>query len=97
MKKLTLIEDLTLNQIIKEIVIWETNCGRKAKVVKVLSIEYDHDADMYTYEEDVTEAECWYQQFHAVVSIDGVVSRKLYEWSCDENNICTSMDDNEYE
>lgn len=85
-------ESFTVKQIKKGIVFWETRGGRDAKKVVVLSIGQDPDTDMYTYDDDVTTAEVWYESFNAIVIIDGKKYLKEYEIDLAEGSICGSME-----
>ena len=80
-------EDLTIKQVKKEIVYWETNNGTEAKTVKVFAIGQDPDEDMYEQGDGH-----WCEQFHADVEIDGEMVTRTYEWDTESEDINTGFD-----
>lgn len=80
-------ENLTIKQVKKEIIAWETNMGSEAKTVEVIAIGQDPDSDMY---EQGDGHLC--EQFYAEVMIDDQYVKRTYEWDCEEENINTGFD-----
>lgn len=80
-------ENLTIKQVKKEIIAWETNMGSEAKKVEVLSIGQDPDEDLY---EQGDGHLC--EQFYAEVIIDDQYVKRTYEWDCEDADINTGFD-----
>jgi len=72
---------LTIKQVKKEIVAWETDMGREAKTVEVASIGQKSDDRPY----DVGGHTC--EQFRATVKVDGKTIVRCYEWDRDDEGI----------
>ena len=85
-------EQLTIKQVKKEIIAWETEMGREPKSVEVLSVGQhstaeDIDANIYTDDNGATM-----EYFFARVVIDGEERTRYYVWDCDDEEIYTGLD-----
>lgn len=78
-------EDLTIKQVKKEIVYWETNKGTEAKTIVVHSISQDPDEDMYEQGDGH-----WCEQFYATVEINDELFKRGYEWDTESEDILSS-------
>lgn len=78
-------EDLTIKQVKKEIVYWETNHGTETKTIVVHSISQDPDEDMYQQGN-----EHWCEQFYATVEINDELFKLGYEWDTESEDILSS-------
>lgn len=87
-------EQLTIKQVKKEIIAWETEMGREPKTVEVVSIGQHPDADIYKQGDDTL---C--EHFFACVIIDGEEKKCFYEWNLDDEEVDASSDEDplEYE
>lgn len=84
-------KQLTIKQVEKEIIAWETEMGREAKTVDVIHIELHPEEDMYQQGDG-----SWCESLYAKVVIDGKKIRKCYEWNCDYEEIdAESVEDEE--
>lgn len=86
-------EQLTIKQVKKEIIAWETEMGRESKTVKVIcvgqgSTAEDIDANIYTDGNGATM-----EEFFAVVVVDGEEKVQHYLWDCDDEEIYTGDND----
>ena len=86
-------EQLTIRQVKKEIIAWETDMGREPKSVEVNSIGQhpvgqDPDANIYTDGNGDTM-----EYFFANIFIDGIEMMRYYVWDCDEEDIVSASCD----
>ena len=81
-------EQLTIKQVKKEIIAWETEMGSKPKAVEVVSIGQHPDADIYKQGDDTL---CEY--FFANVIIDGEEKKRFYQWNLDDEEVDTASDE----
>ena len=88
MKKVKFFEDLTVKKIKNEIIYWETNGYKDAKVVGLLELGHEPGEDIHTYD----NGKSWYEYFYATIIINNDVYHKLYELDCQKGCIVTSMD-----
>lgn len=79
------VEDLTIKQVKKEIVYWETENGKKAKTIVVHSISQDPDEDMYQQGNGH-----WCEQFYATVEINDEMLKRNYEWDTENEDIISA-------
>ena len=79
-------ENLTIKQVKKEIIAWETSMGTEAKTVEVVNIGQDPDDDMY---EQGDGHIC--EQFYAELIIDDEPVKRCYEWDTEEESIICDM------
>ena len=87
------LEQLTIKQVKKEIIAWETEMGREPKSVEVISIgqhstAWNPDANIYMDGDGSTM-----EYFFANVIIDGEERMRYYVWDCDDEDIYTGTDD----
>lgn len=80
-------EQLTIKQVKKEIIAWETDMGTEPKRVEVIGVVWDPMLEPYEQGDGLT---C--EQFRAGVIIDGKLTTRCYEWCCDEEDITSEWD-----
>ena len=86
-------ESLTIKQVKKEIIAWETEMGRVPKSVEIISVGQhstadDIDANIYTDDNGDTM-----EYFFARVIIDGEEKTRYYVWNLADEDIYTGMDE----
>lgn len=74
-------EQLTIKQVWKEIVYWETGMGSQAKTVEVASVGQKPDNRPYKVDGHACE------EFRATVKVDGKIVARCYEWDRDDEGI----------
>ena len=80
-------ENLTVKQVWKEIVYWETGMGSQARTVEVVNIGQTPDDRPY----DVDGHTC--EQFRAAVKVDGKTIARIYEWDRDDEEISLGLNE----
>lgn len=85
-------EQLTIKQVKKEIIAWETEMGSKPKTVEVVSIGQYPDVDIYKQGDDTL---C--EHFFANVIIDGEEKKRFYQWNLDDEEVDASSDEDPLE
>ena len=81
-------EQLTIKQVKKEIIAWETEMGTEAKKVEVISVGQHPDADIYKQGDDTL---C--ELFFANVIIGGEEKKRFYQWSLDDEEVDAASDE----
>lgn len=92
-------EQLTIRQIKKEIIAWETEMGREPKTVEVVSVgqhstSEEIDANIYM---DGPYDNITMEFFFARIIIDGEEMMRYYVWNCDEEEIYISSNEDPQE
>ena len=81
-------ENLTIKQVKKEIIAWETSMGSEAKTVEVITIGQDPDEDMY---EQGSGHLC--ERFYAKIMVNDEPKNRGYEWDTEEEDITSAWDE----
>ena len=84
-------EQLTIKQVKKEIIYWETGEGSQAKTVEVVSIGQSPDDTPYKVDDHTCE------MFHATVKVDGKTIARHYEWDRDDEEISLGLKEEDAE